>query len=341
MIITDISLKIVQYNMMHDLPSSNFTHNIRSSWIIKITDNHGFIGYGEASPLPQFNTESLEQSGYCLEGFKLALKDINEDISLDELLILSNVHTLNVPSANFAIQTALYDLLSKKNNQPFSIFVNPNSLTEVQSNGIYKLTSLNQYKVIKVKCGFRNLYDEIDMLDNLVQKTNSDISFIIDLNQAYDLPKAIRFLKEIDRFNIKYVEQPLDKNQLEDLEELRYHSDIPIALDESVINIESINNILNQNAADIFILKPQSIGCIQKISQAVQLVYSANKQVIITSSLEGSIGRFATMHLVAINCIKSPCGLALEKIYEHEIHTFPRINNGALKIPTQFGLGLN
>ena len=340
MIIKNLSLKAANYKMVNKLKSSNFTHNIRNSWIIKIEDNDGFIGYGEASPLPSFNRESFEEAGYCLEGFKLAIRDINEPISIEESIILSNVHTLTAPSATFAIQTALYDLLSKKNNQSLGSFINSDSLSSLQSNGIYNLTSINNYKVVKVKCGFRNLYDEIELLDNLVQQEGTDIEFILDLNQAYDLPKAIRFLKEINRFNIKYVEQPLAHDQLEDLEELRYHSDIPIALDESVTDIDSINKILDINAADVFILKPQSIGSFQKLNQAIELIKNNNKKAVITSSLEGSIGRFATMHLVAANQITDECGLALEKIYNHEDHIFPNIENGTVTISNQPGLGL-
>ena len=340
MIIKNISFKVADYKMVNKLKSSNFTHNTRNSWIIKIEDNDGFIGYGEASPLPSFNRESFEEAGYCLEGFKLAIRDINEPISIEESIILSNVHTLTAPSATFAIQTALYDLLSTKKNQSLSSFINPDSLSSVQSNGIYNLTSINNYKVVKVKCGFRNLYDEIELLDNLVQQEGADIEFILDLNQAYDLPKAIRFLKEIDKFNIRYVEQPLAQNQLEDLEELRYHSDIPIALDESVTDIDSINKILDTNAADVFILKPQSIGSFQKLNQAIELIKNNNKKAVITSLLEGSIGRFATMHLVAANQITDTCGLALEKIYKHEDHIFPNIENGTITISDQPGLGL-
>ena len=340
MIIKDISLKVADYQMINNLQSFTFTHSIRSSWIIQITDNDDFIGYGEASPLPMFNIESFEESGYCLEGFKLAVSNIDDDINIEELLILSDIHTSNAPSACFAIQTALYDLSSKKNNKTFSQFINVQSLLRVQSNGLYDLTALNHYKVIKFKAGFRNLYDEIELLENLVAKFDSDISFIIDLNQAYDLPKAIRFLKEIDRFNIKYIEQPLAKDQLEDLEELRYHSNIPIALDESVSDIDSINMVLDNNAADILVLKPQSIGSFKKINQAVKLIKSNNKKVIISSSLEGLIGRFCTMHLVAINQISDTCGLALEKIYEHENNIFPNIKNGILQIPNQIGLGI-
>ena len=61
---------------------------------------------------------------------------------------------------------------------------------------------------------------------------------------------------------------------------------------------------------------------------------------MITSSLEGSIGRFATMHLVAANQITDECGLALEKIYNHEDHIFPNIENGTVTISNQPGLGL-
>ena len=341
MIIKDISLHTSQYQMINNLEATNFTHNIRDSWILKITDNEGFVGYGEASPLFPFNNESFEESGYCIEGFKLALSNINDDISLDELIILSNVHSLNAPSANFAIQTALYDLLSKNNNKSFSTFINKKSLTEVKSNGVYGLTSINNYQTIKIKCGFRNLYNELELLEKLVNDYNSNINFILDLNQAYDLPKAIRFLKEIKRFNIKYVEQPLPKDELEDLEELRYHSEIPIALDESVTNFDSINRILDYNAADVLILKPQSIGSFQKLNKAIKLIESAGKKATITCSLEGNIGRFSTMHLVAVNNITNTCGLALEKIYKDENNIFPNINDGLIKISDKPGLGLD
>ena len=129
MIIQNISLEPIQHQMLNVVKTAYDTHDIRNSWILKITDNYGFIGYGEASPIHPFNNESFEESGYCIEGFKLALRNINDDISLDELIILSNVHSLNAPSATFAIQTAIYDLLSKKNNKSLSAFMNKESLT--------------------------------------------------------------------------------------------------------------------------------------------------------------------------------------------------------------------
>ena len=120
---------------------------------------------------------------------------------------------------------------------------------------------------------------------------------------------------------------------------MRFHSEFPIALDESASCINSINDILNHNAADIIVIKPQSIGDFTKINKAIMLIREAGKKATITSSLEGKIGRFASMHLAAANQIESPCGLALEKIFLHENSEFPLICNGKISVPQQHGLG--
>ena len=337
MIIKDISIFPVSHKLVNHLETTNFIHTERDSWIIKITTDEGYIGYGEASPIPNFNDETFEASGYSLEGFKLAINGVGE-IEIEEIMILIKAHTFEAPSANFAIETAIYDILSQQKNITLSKFLNSDALSQVYVNGVYQLTKLNNYSVIKVKCGFRNLYDEIELLDGLSAKYDH-VRFIIDLNQAYDLPKAIRFFKEVSRFKIEYIEQPIEKNNFEDLIELSFHSDIPIALDESIKSLQSINKALSINCGDVFIIKPQSIGSFSDIKKAISLVREGGKIPVITSSLEGSIGRLATMHLVSANCIKHNCGLLMEPIYYGEEEVIPKINNGILDMPNKVGLG--
>ena len=338
MIFKKISIFPQNYDLIHQF-SSSINHLSRDSWIIQIIDSDNYIGYGEASPLPVFNEETFEMAGYALEGFKLAVSNLSDDFEIEEILILINIHTQNIPSACFAIQTAIYDIISQKKELSLRHYFNINASSKLEVNGVYQLTNNKNYKFIKIKCGFRNLYDEIELLEYLTNKYGNEVSFILDINQNYDLPRAIRFLKEINKFNIAYIEQPLKKEKFEDLAELRFHSDIPIALDESANNIDSINSILDFNAADIIIIKPQSIGDFLKIEKAVKLIRSANKKVSISSSLEGKIGRFASMHLASIHQIKEPCGLALEKIYSYENQLFPVILNGVTTLLNINGLG--
>ena len=338
MIIKDISIQSKCYNSINRVKSYSMNHQDRYSWIIKITDSDECIGYGEASPLPGFNDETFDAAGYALEGFRLAIIE-NEYIELDEIMILIQIHTIDAPSASFAIETAIFDILSQHQNVGLNKYLNPKALPQIKINGLYKLTSLDNYKVIKIKCGFRNLYDEVQLLSQLSNKYDSSISFILDLNQAYDLPKAIRFFKEMEQFNIEYIEQPIDKDNFADLIELQFHSNIPIALDESINSINSLHHLLEINCGDVFIIKPQSMGSFSKIKKAINLIKEANKIPVITSSLEGIIGRLCSMHLSSANIINACCGLAMEPIYQGEADMIPKITNGLLNISNKSGLG--
>ena len=114
MIIQNIDIKHVAFDMVNNLDTFSIKHNKRDSWLIKITEKYGTIGYGESSPLVGFNNETFDQAGYALEGFKLAVNNLNEDLDLDEILILANVHSLDAPSATFAINSAIYDIESQQ-----------------------------------------------------------------------------------------------------------------------------------------------------------------------------------------------------------------------------------
>ena len=54
--------------------------------------------------------ENHMEAGYALEGFLISLEKIDYDVSLEELLLLSNVHSYKAPSVKFAIQAAVFDL---------------------------------------------------------------------------------------------------------------------------------------------------------------------------------------------------------------------------------------
>ena len=86
--------------------------SFRKGWYIKIC-SEDYFGIGEAAPVPNISLENHIETGYALEGFMVALEGIDYDISIEELLLLSNVHGYKVPSVKFAIQSAVFDLYSK------------------------------------------------------------------------------------------------------------------------------------------------------------------------------------------------------------------------------------
>ena len=74
--------------------------------------NEDYTGIGEAAPLEGFSRESIKEVHYALEGFHQAID--GESFDSEDLLALVSIHTEDIPSARFALETAVFDLLSKK-----------------------------------------------------------------------------------------------------------------------------------------------------------------------------------------------------------------------------------
>ena len=314
---------------------NSFEHR-EGVWVT--VENESLVGIGEAAPLPGFSEENLQDVNYAIEGFKYAVQ--NEDIDLEELFTLIAIHSEGVPSVRFALETAIFDILSIKNNIPLAEYINPNCNKNISINGIYGLhLPEDGFKIIKVKVGSMNLFDEIERMDNISSLFGKDVQFRLDLNGALDLAKAIRFCKEMERYNIEFIEQPLPADSLEDVAELRYHTSIPIALDESLTNIKSAREIIDFQAADIFIIKPMISGGFSESNEIINLAKSEKIRSIITTSLESYIGQYACLHLTAANDISESCGLSTGNFLNDKNISF-QINDGVASIFNKPGLGV-
>jgi len=297
-----------------------------------------YIGVGEAAPLEGFSQENVKEVHYALEGFHQAID--GESFDSDDLLSLVHIHTEGIPSARFALETAVYDLLAQEEGKPLSLYLNDHALTEVVVNGITGIHMPGDgFKVMKVKVGFSNLFDEIEQMVMLTKSFGEDIMFRLDANGSFDLPQAIRFCKEMEAFNIDYVEQPLLPAELVDLAELRYHTQIPIAVDESLTDLESAEKILEEQAADVFIIKPMISGGFSESEKIINLAKKEEIRTVVTSSLETEIGRTACLHLAAANEIKEACGLATGELLSEDKPQNP-IVEGILSLSKTPGLGI-
>ena len=320
------------------LQTSGMTYTHREGIWLKL-QSEKFTGVGEAAPLSGFNRETLKEVHYALEGFHQAID--GEDFEMDELFLLIEVHSQNTPSVRFALETAIYDILAKEEELPLAKYLNNKANVEILVNGLVGVHQPEEgFSVMKVKVGFRNLFDEIENMEYLTKSFGEDIQFRLDANGAFDLPKAIRFCKEMEKFNIDYIEQPLPADNLEDLAELTYHTEIPIAVDESLTDFQSAEKIIEEQAAHVFVIKPMVSGGFTECKKIINLARTENIRVVITSSLETSIGRTACLHLALTNEITEACGLATGEVLNEGKPTQP-IQGGKIAISDSPGLGVD
>ncbi|MEU7748297.1 o-succinylbenzoate synthase [Nonomuraea sp. NPDC049158] len=127
----------------------------------------------------------------------------------------------------------------------------------------------------------------------------------VDANGAWEVGEAVRHLKELDRFDLEYAEQPCAT--LEELAAVRRAVDVPIAADESIRRAEDPLRVRAAEAADIAVVKAQPLGGVR---DALRVVEACGLPAVVSSAVETSVGLAAGLALAAaLPELPYACGL--------------------------------
>jgi len=142
--------------------------------------------------------------------------------------------------------------------------------------------------------------------------------------------------------NIQYVEQPLKAHDLTGMHALRQAVSIPIAVDEALHSLESAQLVLDNEAADVLVIKPQLAGGLRIGQQIIRLAAERGVHSVITSTIEAGIGLVAALHLAAASpSVTLECGLAtLHLLVDDLVMSDLPVRGGLLAVPTGSGLGV-
>lgn len=203
----------------------------------------GVVGYGEASMPPY-----LGESHASVLDF-LSRVDLSKYANPFELeTILRDIDAISTgnAAAKASVDIALHDLLGRLMKQPwYNIWGFDAAKTPYTSFTIgidtqdvvrQKTKEAAEYKVLKVKLGRDT--DRM-IIDTIRSVTNTPIT--ADVNQGWkDRAAALDMLHWLKEKNVVMVEQPLPKEQVDDLAWLTERSPLPIIGDEGVQRLADI-----------------------------------------------------------------------------------------------------
>jgi L-rhamnonate dehydratase len=195
------------------------------------------------------------------------------------------------------------------------------------------------YVEFKVKIGMSEKSD-ITLVE-AVRDVIGDRHLRADVNGAWTPGTARRQLMKLAPYDLSYVEQPLELDDLLGHAALRRCQSVPIALDESAYTTSDIGNIVRMEAADVILLDPHEAGgCWQVVKQAA-ICEAAGIPVTLHSGGELGFSQAAYLHLAA--SIPNMT-LAIDTERAHLVSDVVRnpvsIADGAMAVPTGPGLGV-
>ena len=322
--------------------------NERSGWLIRLVDERGRIGWGESAPLPAIGTEQPAVTARWLSTSVPRLVGTTPDTALTQLAPAAAAP----PAARCGLETALLDLSAQQIGRPLRCLLRPDAASRVTVSGVlgampqWRADPLRQvmnqgYRCLKLKVGVYSPKAEARALGALFDILPARIEIRLDANRAWRRAQAESFLSRapIDA-RLQWIEEPLADGPAQ-IAALREKWPIAVALDES-LNPGSLDQVVESAAVDVLVLKPMRLGGLLPCLDLARRAAAAGIRCLVTTSLDGAVGRWAAAQLAAAVDAKGAAmahGLATGDWLARDFAPGPEIRAGEMALPDTPGLG--
>jgi len=326
--------------------------------VLVVQDEEGHAGYGEAAPLPAFGGEDPLT---CREALQVVGESLPE--AAERWLVNDRPHgglgplervLRPAPVARAAVEAALLDLMAQRKgisvaallagDGPVAESVPVNAvLTGGDAEELAEAASrlvAGGWRTLKLKVG-QDAEHAAEQVRALREWVGDRIALRVDANAAWDQERARAFLRATAECQLEYLEQPLPAEDIDGMAALRRLGLTPIAADESVRDAATIGRIAASQAADLVVVKPMALGGWKPTQQVCKLASDTGIDVVVTTFLDGAIGRAMATHIAAVLDLGGRAqGLGTGPLLASDLTDQPiPVRDGAVTIPDLPGLG--
>jgi o-succinylbenzoate synthase len=307
----------------------------KETWFILLEEN-GKTGIGETG---LFRGLSIDDVPNYEEKLNWVCKNIDLGLSflLDEFC--------EFPSIQFGLEQAF---LSLQSDSKFELF--PSEFTKgrqaIPINGLVWMGDQEfmkaqieeklktSFSCIKMKIGAIDFDTEVKLLKSIRKEFSSkEIELRVDANGAFSPENALEKLKILSELDIHSIEQPIQQGQLQEMAFLCENTPLPIALDEELIGVFSLeekSRIIETINPQFIILKPSLVGGFRGSKEWIDIIESKNSKWWITSALESNVGLSAIAQFTHTLKNELPQGLGTGSLFTNNFESPLEVKNGTL-----------
>jgi L-Ala-D/L-Glu epimerase len=289
--------------------------------LLRIEDDDGVTGYGEAAPL-----------------------EVYDGVSLDAVVEELSAEAAALPQARAAEELARLDLQARREDRALgepgadAIVVNrtlgggpPGEMA-----GRAREAVREGYSCLKLKVG---LPDDLERVAAVREAIGPWPALRVDANGAWSVDEAREAIAALAPYDLQLVEQPC--RTLEELALLRAEVEVPLAADESITGPDDVRVAAELRACDAVNVKLASAGGFGAAREAVRAARYSGLEPYLSSTLDGPWGIAAALQLAASERLSLACGLATLELFDTRLaRTLPRPRMGLMSVPGGPGLGV-
>lgn len=287
---------VFELPFIHPFTISKGTKTHQPTLLVEL-EHMGIRGYGEAPAITYYNipvekmVEDLERKKMFVEKFAFT----------DPERYWHYLHHL-LPQNNFlvcALDMAAWDLFGKLRRQSLSaLWKSDRTLMPITDytigiDTVEKMVAKMEEKpwpVYKIKVGIPG---DIELVAALRKKTNA--IFRVDANAGWTLEEALTKIPQLKELGVELVEQPLAKDNWEDMKLLYEQSVLPLFADESCVREDDVDKCLHHfHGINIKLTKCSGITPARRMIQRAREI---GLKIMIGCMNESTVGSAAIAHL--------------------------------------------
>jgi L-alanine-DL-glutamate epimerase-like enolase superfamily enzyme len=333
--------------------------------ILKITTDDGAYGIGGTGALwPPVSGESLKGAIQILEDYFIPSALLGENpFNINKIVATMDRLCVGQTMTKSGVDFTLHDLMGRVYGVPIYQLLGGAQRDEIPQEWIVLLDTPEKmaedakafintgYVGIKFKwSGHPDL--DIERTRLIRQAIGDDTQLCVDVNQAYTPDMAIKVINATEQYNLKFVEEPIHRDDIDGFVKVRQHTNVALAADESAWTVKDAFRFIKLGLVEYLHAAPSRIGGLLKLRRYVELAQAANVTCVFSiynsPALEYAISshfsfsvppkRYAD-EIVGIFNVHG--GYSTDDITEGITdHINPPLRNGILHKPEGPGLGM-
>ncbi|MGA9019610.1 MAG: dipeptide epimerase [Candidatus Cybelea sp.] len=291
-------------------------------------------GIGEATPIERYG-ESVESVIAYFQAHPLACED---PFRLESLL-----HAEIPAAARAGLDLALHDLIGKELGKPLYALLGldpsraPLTSFTIGIAGpqmmLRKVDEAAHYPILKVKLGAGTLSEQVEIVAAIRGRYGGAIR--LDANEGWNVDEAITILRELQRYEIEFCEQPVAAGNPQWLRAIRDRVSIPIVADEDCLVASDLPPLYG--CIDGVNVKLAKAGGVRGALAMIHTARAMGLKVMIGCMVESAIAATAAAH---VSPLADWADLDGPLLISRDPFTGVRYEAGKLLIPDAPGLGV-
>jgi len=288
-----VSVEPLDLPLVHPFKIARGEETVAQTAVVRVRAGE-HEGIGEATPIERYG-ESVETVCDYFRTHRLA----GEDPYLLERLLHADIPA----AARGGLDLALHDWIGKDLGQPlYALLGLDPSQTPVTSftigiadpeTTLRKVAEVGDHPILKVKLGIGSSEEQIGTIALIRERYRGTIR--IDANEGWNVESAIDVLRELERFEIEFCEQPIPAGHPERLRAIRENVAIPIVTDEDSLTAADLPRLYG--CVDGVNVKLAKTGGIRGALAMIHTARAMGMKVMLGCMVESAIAATAAAHI--------------------------------------------